>query len=265
MMRFLFVFVFLLGLVSCGEEKSSSSDTTSLNSNDLTLKKNDSKNNSTKTNNTPKAKNNTVKDFISNLDLATVLNNQISMDFACLGIYGNELEEHYDLCVKKQYSLYTYDTLWKSVHWNEKVTSKPRPVFLTKSDFEKHSFTDESFMEENYSDYLNSDYHYHVGTGFAFNNLNDLQDFNNDGFLDLKIKYTITSGYGGAQYAKAVVNGKNYAIQEEYDKKIKEKIIDSSISFNQYISELPPEDYGFFGIGYLTKTSKDGLLLFFED
>jgi hypothetical protein len=28
---------------------------------------------------------------------------------------------------------------------------------------------------------------------------------------------------------------------------------------------LPPEDYGFFGIGFLTKTSKEGLLLFYKE
>ena len=152
---------------------------------------------------------------------------------------------------------------------NKQITNKPRPAFLTKNDFEKKRYIPESFSllyyDENFSHYINSDYHYHVGNGFAFNNLNDFNDFNNDGFLDLKIKYTITSGYGGAQYARAVVNENNYAIKEEYDKKIKEKAIDSSISLNQYISELPPKDYGFFGIGYLTKTSKDGLLLFFEE
>ena len=40
-MRILFVFVLLLGLFSCGEDTSSSSDTISLNSNDSPLKKDD--------------------------------------------------------------------------------------------------------------------------------------------------------------------------------------------------------------------------------
>tara|TARA_B100001758_G_scaffold231632_1_gene228300 strand:- start:328 stop:1113 length:786 start_codon:yes stop_codon:yes gene_type:complete len=260
--------VLLLGLFSCGEDNSSSSNTISLNSNDSPLKKDDIKVNSNKTNDTLVAKNNTVKDFISNLDLATVLNSEVSMDFACLGIFGNELGEHHDLCIKKKYSLYTYDTLWSSSDLNKKITNKPRTAFLTENDFEKKRYIPESFSLLYYNvdflHYINSDYHYHVGNGFAFNNLNNFNDFNNDGYLDLKIKYTITSGYAGAQYARAVMNGNNYAIKEEYDKKIKEKIIDSSISLNQYISELPPEDYGFFGIGYLTKKSKDGLLLFYK-
>ena len=263
-MRILFVFVLLLGLFSCGEDNSSSSDTISLNSNDSPLKKDDVKVNSNKRNDTLVAKNKNVKDFISDLDLATVLNSEVSMDFACLGIFGNELGEHHDLCIKKKYSLYTYDTLWNGAHWNQKITYKPRPVFLTESNFKKYSFTDEFVMEENYLDYFNDRFHYHIGNGFAFNNLNDLQDFNNDGFLDLKIGYTEITSYSGTQYANSVDNETHNAVKEEYDKKIKEKTINDSVTFDEYKSEYYSEHFGWFGIGYLTKKSKDGLLLFYK-
>ena len=266
-MKLLFVFVFFL--VSCVEKNSSSSGTTLLNRNDSTIKKNDVKDNLIKTNVNKEVKNNTIKDFISKLDISNVLSSEISMDFACLGIYGNEFKEHYDLCVKQKYSLYTYDTLWTSDHLNGKTTNKPIPAFLTKEDYENNRYIPESYSrlyyDENFLNYINEDYHYHVGNGFAFNSLNHFDDFNNDGYLDLKIKYTITSGYGGTQHVRAVVNETNFAIKEEYERKIKEKTINNSISLNQYISMLPPEDYGFFGIGFLTKTSKEGLLLFYKE
>ena len=39
-----------------------------------------------------------TKDFVSELDLGNIYNNKISIDFVVLGIFGNELYEHYELC-----------------------------------------------------------------------------------------------------------------------------------------------------------------------
>ena len=212
---------------------------------------------------------NEVKDFISDVDLGNIYNNQISTDFAVLGIYGNELNEHYESCKLQNLTLYSYDTIWNIHHLYETSEDQkdPRIAFLNNDNFHLMEFEMWDSEKNNFivGPYVPniSGYDYYLGNGFAFNQTNELLDFNSDGYLDIKIKYTKLD-YESSHH---LIRGISMSIFSEYQKKIESGELNKDIDFNDYEKKEweSNNNFGYWGHGYITKYSEDGLLHFFVE
>jgi hypothetical protein len=208
-----------------------------------------------------------VNDFVSDLDLGNIYNNQISIDFVVLGIYGNELYEHYESCRLKNLSLYSYDTIWNIHHLGEipKNQKDPRIAFLNNDNFHLMDF---EIWDPNKKDFIIgpykadiSGYDYYLGNGFALSEMNELLDFNADGYLDTKVKYTKLD-YEASHH---LTRGISMSIFSEYQKKIKSGELNKGVDFNDYEKEewKLNNNFGYWGYGYITKYSAKGFLYFF--
>lgn len=208
------------------------------------------------------------KDFVTDLDFDKIYNNEISVDFVVLGIFGNELYEHYESCRLKNLSLYSYDTIWNIHHLSEIPDDQlpARVAFLNDDNFH---LVDLEIWNSNLQDYeigpykpYITGYDYYLGNGFAFSIMNEFLDFNSDGYLDLKVKYT------RLDYEKAsnLIRGKSISIFSDYQKKIANGEISKNKDFNVYEDEVwdSNNNFGLSGYGYITKYSDDGLLYFFH-
>ena len=49
------------------------------------------------------------------------------MDFVVLGIFGNELFNHYENCRIKKVNLYSYDTIWNINNLEQKAEEQKKP------------------------------------------------------------------------------------------------------------------------------------------
>jgi hypothetical protein len=208
-----------------------------------------------------------TKDFVSELDLGNIYNNKISTDFVVLGIYGNELYEHYESCKLKNLSLYSYDTIWNIHHLGETNENQkdPRIAFLNNDNFHLMDFeiwdpNKKDLVIGPYKPYHNT-YDYYVGNGFALNEMNELLDFNSDGYLDVKVKYTKLD-YESSYH---LIRGISMSIFSEYQKKIKSGELNKDVDFNDYEKEewKSNNNFGYWGYGYITKYSDEGFLYFF--
>ena len=212
---------------------------------------------------------NGVKDFISDVDLGNIYNNQISTDFAVLGIYGNELNEHYESCKLQNLTLYSYDTIWNIHHLYETSEDQkdPRIAFLNNDNFHLMEFEMWDSEKNNFivGPYVPniSGYDYYLGNGFAFNLTNELLDFNSDGYLDIKIKYTKLD-YESAHH---LIRGISMSIFSDFQKKIESGELNKDVDFNDYEKKEweSNNNFGYWGHGYITKYSEDGLLHFFVE
>ena len=221
-----------------------------------------------KQNNSKNEDSNTKSDFISNVDLKKIYNNQLSMDFVVLGIFGNELFNHYENCKLKKVNLYSYDTIWNINNLNEKAEEqkKPRIAFLGKDNF---YLLETEIWDDNKSEYITSPYipyisgyEYYLGNGFCFNNLNEISDYNNDGYMDLKIEFSEMDLYESRSIAVDLRN----EIFEEYEMKIKNGDLSKDISFDVFEKSYweSEDNFGYIGIGYITRYSENGLFHFFK-
>ncbi len=212
---------------------------------------------------------NEVKDFISYVDLGNIYNNQISTDFAVLGIYGNELNEHYESCKLQNLTLYSYDTIWNIHHLYETSEDQkdPRIAFLNNDNFHLMEFEMWDSEKNNFivGPYVPniSGYDYYLGNGFAFNQTNELLDFNSDGYLDIKIKYTKLD-YESSHH---LIRGISMSIFSDFQKKIESGELNKDVDFNDYEKKEweSNNNFGYWGHGYITKYSEDGLLHFFVE
>ena len=208
-----------------------------------------------------------IQDYVSDLDLGNIYNNQISTDFVVLGIHGNQLYEHYEFCSISNLSLYDYDTIWNIYHLGEDTENQkyPRKAFLDKQNFHLMDFEEwcpekGDFLIGPYKPYYNG-YDYYLGNGFAFNNMNEILDYNSDGFLDLRIKYTKLDYEASYHLSRSI----SVSIFNEYQKKIKSGDLDKDVDFNEYERQVMKSNhnYGNYGYGYITKYSEGGLIYFF--
>lgn len=208
-----------------------------------------------------------INDFVSSLDLGEVYNNELSTDFVILGVFGNELYEHYKMCKTKDLNLYSYDTLWNIEHSNEDTADqdKPRLAFLTKENF--HLMETEQWDTET-NDYIidsykpsKLSYKYHLGNGFAFNKTNEISDFNSDGFIDVKIEYTKLDYEGSDGWPRSIRN----EMESEYIEKVKKSELSKTVKFEDYEKEQWElhDNFGMYGDGYITRQSDNGLIYFF--
>jgi len=209
-----------------------------------------------------------TNDFVSSIDLSKVYNNELSTDFVVLGVYGNQLYEHYQMCKTKGLSIYSYDTIWESITFNENKANqeKPRVAFLTKENFhlmqtEQWDPKKDDFVIDSYKP-TDSHYKYHLGNGFAFDETNEISDFNLDGFLDIKVKYTKLD-YENAGGQIRAIRSEMFA---EYKEKVKEGELSKTVKFEDFVKEQWElnDDFGLFGDdGYITRYSNNGLIHFF--
>ena len=213
--------------------------------------------------------NNEEKDFVSDLKLDQIYNNQISIDFAVLGIIGDEHWEHYEKCSLLNLSLYSYDTIWNIHHLSEKPENQknPRIAFLNTEnfhlmDFEVWDREKQDLVSGPYIPFY-AGYDYYIGNGFAFDTLNEIIDYNNDGYLDMKIKFTKLD----YDPSHRLIRSLSVHIFTDYQQKIENGELDTNINFNDYEKDVfkKNNNFGYWGIGYITKFSKNGLLHFFNE
>ena len=126
--------------------------------------------------------------------------------------------------------------------------------------FQKNNNKSE-YITTPYNPYI-SGYEYYLGNGFCFNNLKEISDYNNDGYMDLKIEFSEMDLYA---YRGIVVDKRN-RIFEEYEMKIKNGDLSKDISFDVFENSYweSENNFGYFGIGYITRYSENGLFHFFK-
>ena len=171
-------------------------------------------------------------------------------------------------CAKQKTStLYSYDTIWNIDHLNESTESQEesRVAFLTQKNFhlmktEQWEPETERFIIASYKP-SNSEFEYHLGNGFAFDKTNEISDFNFDGFLDVKIKYTKLDYERAGYQTREIMNEMYFDFKDKVEKGELNKVV----TFEEYEKEQwkLQHNFGFFGEGYITRYSKNGLLYFF--
>ena len=208
------------------------------------------------------------KDFVSELDLGNIYNNKISIDFVVLGIFGNELYEHYENCRLKELSLYSYDTIWNIHHLGGDPDNQedPRIAFLNNDNFHLMDFEiwdpiKKDFIIGPYKPNI-SGYDFYLGNGFAFSDMNELLDFNEDGYLDRKIKYSKLDYEESRFLTNEILN----EMFSEYEEKIENGEISKDRDWEEYREKefKLNNNFGWWGYGYLTKYSDDGYLYFLQ-
>ena len=210
-----------------------------------------------------------TKDYVSDLNFDSIYTDYLSLDFVVLGIHGNEMSKHYESCKLNKLSYHSYDTIWNINHLGQArdVQKKPRIAFLNNNNF--HLFEFEiwdsqkgDFLIGPYQPYLFG-YDYYLGNGFAINDLNELKDYNNDGYLDRKVQYTKLD-YSNSHH---LVRGISNSIFLEYQEKIELGVINEEEVFDDYLAKewMLNNNFELFGFGYITRYSNQGLIYFITE
>ena len=212
---------------------------------------------------TPLFANSQVKDFVSDLKLGEIYTNQLSLDFVVMNTFGKEQWEQYEYCRLKGLGFDSMSTWWPN-QCERQVDN--RIAFLSNDNFYLMDCQIWDPIKKDrvigpYKPYDNR-YDYYIGNGFAFSDMNELLDFNEDGYLDRKIKYT-TLDY---EASRSVTNEKWKDMLSEYEEKIKNGEISKDVDWAEYQEkELKlNNNFGWWGYGYLTKYSDDGYLYFLQ-
>lgn len=185
----------------------------------------------------------TTKDFVSNLLYDDLSLDDLSLDFTSAEIGGNEWWTHFEMCKKKGYSYYQWDSIWRVDHLSNSPADieKERKAFITPKEFSQ--FPVEKWNGEDYvmGEYEPDDkgFQYYTLNGFAFTDLNKLEDFNNDGFIDRKVRFTKLDYEQSHFYIRDV-----YTFSSDENKK--------------YFQECRSKEL--VGEGYITRFHEDGLI-----
>ena len=207
-----------------------------------------------------------TKDYVSGLNFDSIYTNDLSLDFVVLGMCGNEMSKHYESCKLQELSYYSYDTIWNIHHLGQtsEVQKKPRIAFLNNNnfhllDFEIWDSKAGTFIIGPYQPYLN-EYDYYIGNGFAINDLNELKDYNQDGYLDRKVQYTKLDYDKSHHLIRAISN----SIFSEYQDKLNLSEINKEVVFDEYSAKewMLNNNFELFGFGYITRYSNQGLIYF---
>lgn len=183
------------------------------------------------------------QDFVSNIKYDDLFLDDISLDFTSAEIGGNEWWTHFEMCENRGYSYYQWDSIWRVDHLSDTPSEieKARKAFITPKEFSQ--FPVEKWNGEGYvmGEYEPDDkgFQYYTLNGFAFTDLNKFEDFNNDGFIDRKVKFTKLDYEQSHFYLRDV-----YTFSSEENKK--------------YFEECRGKEV--MGEGYITRFQEDGLL-----
>lgn len=183
------------------------------------------------------------KDFVSNIVYDNLSLDDLSLDFRPAEISSNQWWTHFNQCEFFGYSYYQSDSIWRVDHLSSipSEIEKARKAFIKPKEFSQ--FPVEKWNGENYfmGDYEPTDkgFQYYTLDGFAFTDLNKFEDFNNDGFIDRKVKFTKLDYEKSHFYIRDV-----YTYSDEEYKKEFEECRSKEIR----------------GEGYITRFQENGLL-----